>query len=48
VDLRCLMREDVFLVVSADERDLVLEKMGIDEGLVESERQKRRNYGVSE
>jgi hypothetical protein len=41
------MREDAFLAVSADERDLVLEKMGIDEGLVKSERQKRRNYGGS-
>jgi hypothetical protein len=41
------MREDVFLTTSADERVLVLEKMGIDEGLEESERQRRRNYGVS-
>jgi hypothetical protein len=27
------MKEDVFLTTSADERVLVLEKMGIDEGL---------------
>jgi hypothetical protein len=41
------MSEDVFLAVSADERVLVLEKTGIDEGLEGSERQKRRNYGGS-
>jgi hypothetical protein len=44
VDLRCMMEEDVFLAISADERVLVLEKMGIDEGSVESERRKRRDY----
>ena len=38
------MKKDVFLTTTTDERVLVLEKMGIDEGLVESERQDRWNY----